>query len=49
MATEQVLVPFAHGAFDESWALKKALAAQLLGGLVARAIDLCERLDPPTA
>ena len=44
VATEQVLVPFAHGAFDESWALKEALPAQLLGGLAARVIDLAERL-----
>jgi NAD(P)H-dependent FMN reductase len=46
VATEQVLVPFAHGAFDESWALKEALPAQLLGGLAARVIDLAERLRP---
>ena len=44
VATEQVLVPFAHGAFDERWALKEALPAQLLGGLAARVIDLAERL-----
>jgi chromate reductase len=44
VATEQVLVPFAHGAFDESWALKEELPAQLLGGLAARVIDLAERL-----
>ena len=49
VATEQVLVPLAHGAFDENWALKEALPAQLLGGLAARVIDLAERLDPPTA
>lgn len=47
VATEQVLVPFAHGAFDENWALKEALPAQLLGGLAARVIDLAERLEPP--
>ena len=49
VANEQVLVPFAHGAFDESWALKEALPAQLLGGLAARLIDLVERLEPPIA
>jgi chromate reductase len=43
VATEQVLVPFAHGAFEEG-ALKEALPAQLLGGLAARVIDLAERL-----
>jgi len=47
VATEQVLVPFAHGAFDENWMLKEALPAQLLGGLAARVIDLAERLEPP--
>jgi chromate reductase len=47
VATEQVLVPFAHGAFDENWALKEALPAQLLGGLAARVIDLAVRLEPP--
>jgi NAD(P)H-dependent FMN reductase len=47
VATEQVLVPLAHGAFDESWALKEALPAQLLGGLAARVIELAERLEPP--
>ncbi len=46
VATEQVLVPFAHGAFDEAWALKEALPTQLLGGLAARVIDLAERLRP---
>lgn len=43
VATEQVLVPFAHGAFEEG-ALKEALPAQLLGGLAARVIELAERL-----
>jgi chromate reductase len=43
VATEQVLIPFAHGAFEEG-ALKDALPAQLLGGLAARVIDLAERL-----
>ncbi|MBU1374464.1 MAG: NAD(P)H-dependent oxidoreductase [Alphaproteobacteria bacterium] len=47
VATEQVLVPAAHGAFDENWALKEALPAQLLGGLAARVIDLATRLEPP--
>ena len=46
VVTEQVLVPFAHGAFDEDWSLKEALPAQLLDGLVARVIDLAERLAP---
>lgn len=49
VATEQVLVPAAHAAFDEAGALKEALSAQLLGGLVARVMDLAERLAPPTA
>jgi len=49
VATEQVLVPFAHGAFDENWALKEALPAQLLGGLAARVIDLAEKLQPPVS
>ena len=44
VATEQVLVPFAHGAFEEGGALKEQLPAQLLGGLAARVIDLAERL-----
>lgn len=46
VATEQVLVPFAHGAFEEGGTLKEALPAQLLGGLTARVIDLAERLAP---
>ncbi len=46
VATEQVLVPFAHGAFEEGGALKEQLPAQLLGGLAARVIDLAERLAP---
>ena len=49
VATEQVLVPAAHAAFDEAGALKEALSAQLLCGLVARVMDLSERLAPPTA
>lgn len=49
VATEQVLVPAAHTAFDEEGALKDALPAQLLGGLAARVIDLAERLAPPPA
>ena len=48
VATEQVLVPFGQNAFDENGALKEPLPAQLLGGLVARVIDLAERLEPPT-
>jgi chromate reductase len=46
VATEQVLVPFAHGAFEEGGALKEQLPAQLLGGLAARVIDLAQRLAP---
>ena len=49
VATEQVLVPAAHTAFDDAGALKDALPAQLLGGLVARVIELAERLEPPIA
>ncbi len=45
VATEQVLVPMAHTAFADG-ALKDPLPAQLLGGLVARVIDLAERLAP---
>lgn len=46
VATEQVLVPFANGAFAEGGALKEQLPAQLLTGLVARVIDLAARLAP---
>ena len=49
VATEQVLVPFAQNAFDESGTLKEALPAQILGMTVARVIDLATRLEPPTA
>lgn len=49
VATEQVMIPFALNAFDEAAALKEALPAQLLGGMVARVIDLAERLEPPTS
>ena len=49
VATEQVLVPAAHAAFDDVGALKDALPAQLLGGLAARVIELAERLEPPIA
>jgi len=49
VATEQVLIPFAQNAFDADGKLKEALPAQLLGGLVARVIDLAERLEPPIA
>ena len=49
VATEQVLVPAAHTAFDDAGALKDALPAQLLGGLAARVIELAERLEPPIA
>lgn len=49
VATEQVLIPFAQNAFDETGALKEALPAQLLGGLAARVIELAERLEPPIA
>jgi NAD(P)H-dependent FMN reductase len=46
VATEQVLIPAAHAAFDEEGRLKEALPAQLLAGLAARVIDLAERLAP---
>ena len=49
VATEQVLLPFAQNGFDESGAFREALPAQLMGMLVARVIDLAERLGPPTA
>ena len=49
VANEQVLIPAAHAAFDEAGALKEALPAQLLDGLVARVIDLATRLEPPSA
>jgi NAD(P)H-dependent FMN reductase len=44
VATEQVMVPTAHEAFDEHGALKAPLPAQLLGGLAARVVHLAERL-----
>jgi NAD(P)H-dependent FMN reductase len=49
VATEQVLLPAAHTGFDDAGALKDALPAQLLGGMVARVIELAEKLQPPTA
>lgn len=49
VATEQVLLPAAHTGFDDSGALKDALPAQLMGGMVARVIELAEKLQPPTA
>jgi len=49
VATEQLLVPFAQNAFDETGALKEALPAQILGMTVSRVIDLAARLAPPTA
>lgn len=49
VATEQLLVPFAQNAFDESGALKEALPAQILGMTVGRVIDLATRLEPPIA
>jgi NAD(P)H-dependent FMN reductase len=49
VATEQVLVPAAHLAFDENGELKDPLPAQLLAGVVARVVELAEKLDPPTA
>ena len=48
VATEQVLIPFAHAALDDAGALKAALPAQLLGDLVSRVIELATRLEPPT-
>jgi chromate reductase, NAD(P)H dehydrogenase (quinone) len=49
VATEQLLVPFAQNAFDETGALKEALPVQILGMTVSRVIDLAGRLEPPTA
>lgn len=49
VATEQLMIPFAGTAFDELGAFKEPLPAQLMGVMVARVIDLCERLDPPTS
>ncbi|HWA63264.1 MAG TPA: NAD(P)H-dependent oxidoreductase [Caulobacteraceae bacterium] len=46
VATEQVMVPLAHSAFDEATgALKEALPAQLLSMMTARVIDLARRLS----
>lgn len=47
VATEQVMIPFAATAFDEQGALKEALPNQLMGAMVARVIELAEKLDPP--
>jgi NAD(P)H-dependent FMN reductase len=44
VATEQVLAPAAHTAFDDAGQLKDALPRQLLGMLVDRVIFLAERL-----
>ena len=49
VATEQVLIPAAHGAFEANGALKEALPSQRLGGLVARTIELAVKLGPPLA
>ena len=49
VATEQVMIPFAQNAFDEQGNLKEALPAQLMGLLVARVIELAEKLEPPTS
>jgi NAD(P)H-dependent FMN reductase len=49
VATEQVMVPFAHEAFDDSWALKDTLPAQLLGAMVGRVIELADKLAPPVS
>jgi NAD(P)H-dependent FMN reductase len=49
VATEQVLLPAAHGGFGEDGALKEPLPAQLLGMMVARVIELAEKLQPPIA
>ena len=49
VATEQVMVPFASAAFAEDGSLKDPMAAGLLGAMVARVIDLCERLEPPVS
>ena len=49
VATEQVMIPFAQSAFDEAGLLKEQLPGQLMGMMVDRVIDLCERLDPPVS
>jgi hypothetical protein len=49
VVTEQVMIPFAQAAFDEAGRLKEQLPAQLMDMMVARVIDLCERLDPPVS
>ena len=49
VATEQVLLPLAHSAFDENWALREALPGQLLDGLAARVIEMAQKLQPPVA
>ncbi|WP_293899519.1 NAD(P)H-dependent oxidoreductase [Phenylobacterium sp.] len=49
VATEQVMIPFAATAFDAQGALKEPLPAQLMGMMVARVIDLAERLEPPVS
>lgn len=47
VVTEQVLLPAASAAFDESGKLKDALPAQLLAGMAARVVEMAERLQPP--
>jgi len=49
VATEQVTTPLVHNAFDDAGAFKDPLPVQLMGGLVARVIDLAEKLEPPIA
>lgn len=46
VATEQVLLPVAHEAFDEAGQIREALPRQLLSRLLARVIFLAERLQP---
>lgn len=47
VVTEQVLLPAASAAFDESGKLKDVLPAQLLAGMAARVVEMAERLQPP--
>ncbi len=47
VATEQVMIPFAATAFDETGALKEPLPNQLMGMMVGRVIELAEKLEPP--
>ena len=46
VATEQVLLPAAHNAFDEAGQIREELPRQLLSLLVARVVFLAEKLRP---